>query len=186
MKTLHVYFLSDKNLSDRVTLHPRIIDEDRIAIGEDNSIPRICCSNSIKGCIDSIDIASRLHRDIQHFWLYEADVDIANIIQPISDMVPDSWFTGEFWITESQEFILISEYTFRATMKISPVYSRYIFSKCDPYGCEIADRVQAYNLYGGPDSFSFIEMDHESVAIMPDKYDMEDYITFIDNNYDSN
>lgn len=88
-------------------------------------------------------------------YLYSAEVS-ANLIQPTEDQVPDSWHTGELWITTDTEFVLERTYEFNKQFDL-PVfpYSRYSMTALNDI---IIDKVCADTIYGDIENFSFISL----------------------------
>lgn len=177
MDTLHVYFLSDKDLGGTVTLEPKI--PDMTMSGEDESIPRICCATTVLACLYSLG----WHGDLKgnkKVWVYEADVPCKKLYQPTPEELPDGWVTGELWIMEPQEFELFAQYNYHRQMVLSNLvpYSRYCFIREGED--EIVDRVTATAVYGDLSAFSFIAEDSKRIKGILNSHDA---IREIENTY---
>lgn len=96
MKLYHVS--SDNKLSK---LTPRIPECACLAY-EDTDTPRVCCSNSIDGCLSAIQEGEG------RFFVYEIDGKYP-IITPTPEQVRDAKHTGEVWILEEVKVNLIGE-----------------------------------------------------------------------------
>lgn len=71
--------------------------------GENRTIPRICVSMSVNGCLCSI---SKYSFD-ERLYVYKTTAE--HYRQPLETDVPDAWLTGECWILEPATFQLIGE-----------------------------------------------------------------------------
>lgn len=95
--TVKLYHLSFDRLGDEV-FYPRVPNER--AQFEDGTIPRICVSTSIRGCLKGLGIDGTHH----HVFLY-TPVEYKgkkikdHIFKPTVDEVPDVVETREKWIT---------------------------------------------------------------------------------------
>lgn len=95
------YFFISRRSHDNKILKPRI-PKNRMP-SEDDKTPRICVSTSIAGCLAAVQGLKEGNTVYIHTCTSEA------IIQPTNDQVPDIFFTGEVWITESVEMELIGK-----------------------------------------------------------------------------
>ncbi len=95
--TVKLYHLSVDRLGDEV-FYPRV-PNDRLEF-EDDTIPRICVSTSVRGCIKGLGMDETHH----HVFLY-TPVEYKgkkikdHIFKPTVDEVPDVVKTREKWIT---------------------------------------------------------------------------------------
>lgn len=95
------YFFLSRKSHDNKTLNPRI-PKNRMP-SEDDKTPRICVSTSIAGCLAAV------HTLKEGNTVYIHTCESNEIIQPTKDQVPDVFFTGEIWITESVQMHLIGK-----------------------------------------------------------------------------
>lgn len=160
MKTMRVYFVTDKNFGESIVLQPRIPES---ANPSEPNIKRICCCPTIYGCLKSMQLTSRYALcDVDYdagilHWVYQASVDVEKLIQPPEEQVGDAWHTGELWILEPHEFTLTEEYIFRRCQPINSAFSRYSFH------INGVDEVPGCNelICGDEKSFSFVELAHD-------------------------
>lgn len=152
-----VWHISETFLGDEVLLEPR---SPRYPMsGENEAIPRICVCMSIYGCILAIS-PNILHLvDKTDFYLYYSYIDPSKIYQPCDDEVPDSWVTGELWITEPHTFYLKDKYIINKHADIlGTPYSRYEY-RASCIEDSIMDRIYAEPVYGCATKFSTISLD---------------------------
>ena len=97
---MKVYFVTQKNMKDRITLKPRIPET---ALGHEGLVARICVSSSILGCMSAI--GDNLHLGCKTY-IYTCDVDPSELVQPDRKDVYDVDMTGELWLLTEKEFIL--------------------------------------------------------------------------------
>lgn len=158
MDTIILYHLSASPLGDNPILVPKI--PVNLAHGENKDVPRICCCNSIIGCVRAttptlfVDANNpRVHR-----WLYHAIVPVDDVYQPESNEVPDAWFTGEFWVMEPTQFELCWEYVITRQFDLPGLaYTRYMFTAVEDE--PVVDAVVSDVVYGEPVAFSIIALD---------------------------
>lgn len=191
MNTMTLYHISKIDLGDQVMVTPTIPVYP--AFGENDTIPRICACASVIGCLRAIPEPFQTYIDpntvepVNKLYLYRADVPIEHITQPDIELVEDCWITGEFWITEPQEFHKLCVYDVRRNCRIigSP-YSRWALTAegLD----EVIDRKIAAPIYADDMSaFSMLELDMKFLdidaeqrnwgnVIFPDDVRWKDYI----------
>lgn len=158
---MKVYHISRKDLGDCIVLIPRV--PAYRAHGENSTIPRICCSQSIYNCLIAMEAAADLDdKNVTNLYVYCAYVDPLIIYQPESDEVPDAFYTNELWILQPQHFCKECNATLKIHMNIpnSP-YSRYMFTRD---GCEdVLDRITSTPVYGTLESFSYIDLNVDRI-----------------------
>lgn len=86
-----LYHLSDVFLGDIIKLSPRI-PRDPMP-GEDRSIPRICVSESIEGCLLAL---KNCYYNAGVWFVYQTKQSKKKYFSPIN--VPDAEQTGEKWL----------------------------------------------------------------------------------------
>lgn len=97
---MQYFFISRKNHDNKI-LNPRI-PKNRLP-SEDEKTARICVSTSITGCLAAVQGLKEGNT------VYIHTCESNEIIQPTKDQVPDVYFTGEIWITESVQMELIGK-----------------------------------------------------------------------------
>ena len=96
-QTANLYHLSIDRHHDTV-FEPRIPD-DRAEF-EDNTVPRICVSTSIRGCLKAIGMDGMYGNAFIYIPIQYGKNKIAdNLYKPTIDEVPDVLETREKWIT---------------------------------------------------------------------------------------
>lgn len=95
------YFFISRRSHDNKILKPRI-PKNRMP-SEDDKTARICVSTSIAGCLAAVQGLKEGNT------IYIHTCESNQVIQPTVDQVPDIFFTGEVWITESVEMELIGK-----------------------------------------------------------------------------
>jgi len=103
-----MYHLSQNELHKEI-LKPRIPDNNFTRKGyENNTIPRICFSNSIQNCLMALSIG--LYN--KTFYVYEPSnnikiIDNKEIVE--KQYVPDAFVTKEIWGIEETELIAVAK-----------------------------------------------------------------------------
>ena len=95
-----VYFVTQKEMRDKVVLKPRL---PLSAEEKEGFVPRICVSTSILGALSSIGRNLYLNCDT---YVYFSDVPCSDIVQPSEENIDDIAYTGELWLLKETEFIL--------------------------------------------------------------------------------
>lgn len=95
---MKVFFITQKNLGEKVSLQPRQPESAPLYEGE---VPRICVSTSILGALSSIGGNLGLGC---FTYVYTCEVEEYEVLQPTS--VNDVDFTGELWLLRGKEFEL--------------------------------------------------------------------------------
>jgi hypothetical protein len=103
-------------------LSPRI--PKNISSSEDDIIPRVCVSKSLKGCLESTDIYRK------HKRIYVHTCNSNNIIQPLGNQVHDAYLFGEEWILEPVEMKLFTILYINKVI-INEQYSKWILKDKD-------------------------------------------------------
>ena len=157
MPVIHLYHISQIDLSSRVLMQPNIPKFK--TRGEDNTIPRICCCTSIPACISAINNVPELISIAKtlDLYVYEANVDAKYIVQPSDEILPDVWLTGEMWVTIPHIFYKCHHYKASKQFHIPNTnFSRYAFTDIKEEDDEVIDRVVGSLIYGEPESFSMV------------------------------
>lgn len=92
---MRLYWVTQKRIGDNlleVDLMPKI--PKTVSENEDNVTPRICMSSSVIGAINSI--SNNIYGNT--VYVYTADVEPRDIIQPSFEQVCDAFMTGEMWV----------------------------------------------------------------------------------------
>ena len=97
---MQYFFISRRNHDGKI-LEP-CIPKNRMP-SEDGKTARICVSTSISGCLAAVQGLKEGNT------IYIHTCESNQNIQPTKDQVPDVFFTGEIWITESVEMELIGK-----------------------------------------------------------------------------
>ena len=160
---LHVYHISRTDLGDACELKPKI--PIFRAYGEDEEVPRICVCTSIPCCmyaINGLPYLRNLDGMYLNLYLYEAYVDINDIVQPSNKQVYDAWAWGELWVTRPYIFTKVNDYIFDKQMEIpGSGYSRYCMTALNHD--EVVDRHYDNIVYGDIDSFSIVMLDPDRI-----------------------
>lgn len=115
------YFVSTRRFKSGTLIFPRIPDNRLTRSGkENNAIPRICVSQSIQGCIESVQ--AYFHKRI---YLYSFTVDSSLVMQPSERDVSDANMTGEEWLLEPH----IIEFITTLHNDVHPICKNW--SRCD-------------------------------------------------------
>ena len=100
-KKIHLYHLSDDNCNNKI-FKPRIpksaIDDPKY---ENQKIKRVCFSSSMAGAVRAISYGDV--RFIQYVHVPENIDDIinsGNLYKPDDTEVYDTYYTGEYWVTQ--------------------------------------------------------------------------------------
>ena len=146
-------------------------------IGENTTIPRISVCTTIPACIQALNLPDyqfkklndkpgrkyvtdndktvdlNIRRKPIKIYLYAYDATIDELSYPVD--VPDSWITGELWLTKPTDFVYVDTYYVRVCMHIpNSCYSRYTVTK-EGYE-EAIDKICGDIIYGDQDSFTFL------------------------------
>lgn len=166
LNTMLLYHVSAKNLGTGVTLFPRI--PENVASGEDKTTPRICCCTNILDCLRAMVEFPYHYNDngqpelLEKLYVYTAHVPISKITEPTIHQVPDRCMTGEYWVTEPQNFDRFWIYTITRQAHIDGTpYSRFILHDYNWDDEIVADRRIAQVVYGDEVSFSILTFDDE-------------------------
>lgn len=116
-----LYFVTNsERFEDSMILYPRIPKSIDIENNEDYITPRICVSNSVIGCLNSIqnNLGGGCSLNI-----YKCYVKNKEIYRPTSREVPDVKDTGEVWLLKPTEFYRIMK--IKSSNNISEVICNY-------------------------------------------------------------
>lgn len=176
-----LYHITQKLLQEP-SFTPRI-PKNRIQ-GEDDSIERVCVSDSIEGCLSSMPRGGKnLHETIDAtngvYRLFRINteklgIEEENILTPETlynrNLVIDSILTGEYWITspfkvpnEDVLYIHISDFSLGAYSIPDPEISK----KAEILGMDPCEYIDKHKLYDKEYSFTVIEDAVVEDAIYP-------------------
>lgn len=110
------YFISTKNFDQKI-LYPRIPLSK--ALHENCTVPRVCVSSSLIGCINAIDNVKN-----KRFYVHSCNLSDIEVIDPQG--VGDAYLTGEKWAIVPVK--MYKEYILHLTIEpINDCYSKFIY-----------------------------------------------------------
>lgn len=108
-----IKFKNDK-IENHIVLTPRI--PETLSPNENSNVKRICVSNSITGCLKSIQ--AYFNEDNSYYDIFYIDCPVYKIKQPNTHQVHDVYDTGELWITRQSIFNLYGRYRMNIIKKV--------------------------------------------------------------------
>lgn len=160
MKEMLVYHISVHDCGSTHIFEP-VVPESRLE-EEDKYTPRVCAALTVPQCINSkwlfADVC--LSENIPfEFFVYAAYVPVEDIIQPSIVSVPDTWMTGELWVTAPHEWKNLGKFIM---IKGDKIIDESGFSKYHIYRSTSCAKTSPIAFDGSFESFTMIETDFTS------------------------
>lgn len=159
MFAMHLYHISYNDLGNRVNLEPKI-PKYQIP-GEEHFTARVCAAPTVLQCLYSKN--SYYDEDlwvdgIRRIYIYEAMIPVTSIYQPSVTEVEDTWFTSEFWVTNTYSWTKLGAFDLKLGEKVMAKDHNYRYYLSPTDKTIIGKETKKFALDGVQHDFYFTEV----------------------------
>lgn len=159
MFSMHLYHISYNDLGNNVKLEPKI-PKYKLE-GEDLITSRVCAAPTILQCLYSK--TSYYDKPLwfggtRRIYIYEAMIPVTSIYQPSVREVEDTWFTSEFWVTDTYTWSKTGAFILKLGEKVMAKDHNYRYYLHPIKGSIIGKENKKFALDGIQHDFYFTEV----------------------------